>query len=275
MEGKNVSLYEYMIKIKKINDEIVQAIPFKCVDDKPIKGACLFPEIYSNIFLVARKKSGKTSTIFKILKECVGRKSNVYIFASTVYKDKNWIHIIDYLKSKNINTQTYLGIDNENGNLEILINNLKKENIDDKKEFKKPEQIIILDNIDKKPKEKREKKKAPENFFIFDDIGDELQYKVVSQLMKTNRHFLSKVIISSQNLHDLRPEARKQLDYVLIYGGMTEDKIEVIHKELDLSITMELLMSLYKNATEMKYNFLYIDVREEEYRKNFNYKYVL
>src|SRR5258708_7862615 len=82
-----------MIKIKKINNEVVKAIPLKCVPVDKIKGYCLFPDLYGNIFLVARKKSGKTSTIFKILKECIGRDARTII-------NPNLIHIVKYLKKK-------------------------------------------------------------------------------------------------------------------------------------------------------------------------------
>jgi len=59
-----------MIRIKKINNEKVKAIPIETVSPDKIKGSAIFPDLYCNIFLVARKKSGKTSTIFKILKSC-------------------------------------------------------------------------------------------------------------------------------------------------------------------------------------------------------------
>ena len=269
-----------MIHIKKINTEIVKPIPIKCLDQDEIKGYCLFPELYANIFLVARKKSGKTSTIYKILKTCVGKKTKVHVFASTVYKDANWIHIVEYLNKKKIEVDTYLSI-HENGinNLEAILSTLKTENIPESKlksEFPKPKSVIIPDEDEEKEhKQKKEKKKSPEHVFVFDDIGVELQSKAVGQLLKTNRHFLSKVICSSQNLHDLKPESRKQLDYVLVYGGMTKEKLEIIHTEVDLSLSFDIFQSIYKNATTDKYNFLYVDVRNEEFRKNFNYLYEL
>ena len=83
-----------MIKIKKINTEIVKPIPIHCIPHDKIKGYCIFPDLYCNIFLVARKKSGKTSAIFKILKECIGKHTKVYLFASTIHKDDNLIHIV-------------------------------------------------------------------------------------------------------------------------------------------------------------------------------------
>jgi len=271
-----------MIHIKKINKEVVKPIPIKCLEKEEIKGYCLFPELYSNIFLVARKKSGKTSTIYKILKSCVGKHTKVHIFASTVYKDQNWIHIVDYLRKKKIEVDTFLSISGGGSNhLESILKNLKIENKEEiekkEEEFPKPKSIRVdeEEEEDEKKKIPKEKKKSPEHIFVFDDIGTELQSKSIGQLLKTNRHFLSKVICSSQNLHDLKPESRKQLDYILIYGGMNNEKLQIIHNEIDLSTSFDMFLSLYKNATKEKYNFLYVDVRNEEFRKNFNYVYEL
>ena len=59
-----------MISLKQINKQYVEAIPIPDEDLRPILGADIVEEVYSNIFLCARKKSGKTSAVFKILKEC-------------------------------------------------------------------------------------------------------------------------------------------------------------------------------------------------------------
>ena len=48
------------IETKKINDIKINPLPIPKIDTDKIKGSELFPEIYSNIFLIAKKKSGKT-----------------------------------------------------------------------------------------------------------------------------------------------------------------------------------------------------------------------
>ena len=85
---------------KKINNEKVKPIPVPVVDKTKVKGYCIFPEVYSNIFLVARKKSGKTSVIWKILRSCSGRDTKIIIFASTLYKDPNLLHIVKYFRKR-------------------------------------------------------------------------------------------------------------------------------------------------------------------------------
>jgi hypothetical protein len=50
-------------------------------------------------------------------------------------------------------------------------------------------------------------------------------------LLKWNRHYKAKVIISSQWLHDLLPESRKQIDLFLIFKGFPAKKLAEIYKD--------------------------------------------
>ena len=43
-------------------------------------------------------------------------------------------------------------------------------------------------------------------------------------------------------------------------------------KESDLAASYKLFKELYEYATKDKYNFLYIDTQDEQYRQNFNKK---
>src|SRR3954454_12037286 len=99
-----------MISLKQINNQLVKAIPIPDEDTRPIKGYDICEEVYANIFLCARKKIGKTSALFKILKECAGRKTTIIVFCSTCYKDKNWIQIRKYFAKKNIEIIVYTSI---------------------------------------------------------------------------------------------------------------------------------------------------------------------
>jgi hypothetical protein len=60
-----------MLSLYKINNEKISAISAPLIDKSKIKGSELFEELYRNIFLLAKKKSSKTSTIFKIYKNIV------------------------------------------------------------------------------------------------------------------------------------------------------------------------------------------------------------
>ena len=117
-----------MISLKQINKQYVEAIPIPDEDLRPILGADIVEEVYSNIFLCARKKSGKTSAVFKILKECSDRKTVIVIFCSTVYKDKNWIQIRKYFKKKNMEVRVFTSIyENGEDQLANLVDDLKQE----------------------------------------------------------------------------------------------------------------------------------------------------
>lgn len=71
----------------KINNEIVKPIPILGgKDTRLIKGVSLFPEIDSNIFLVAKEMSGKSSVIYTIVDKCPGRNTEVIAFVNTIHE---------------------------------------------------------------------------------------------------------------------------------------------------------------------------------------------
>ena len=97
-----------------------------------------------------------------------------------------------------------------------------------------------------------------------------MRHASIGNLLKTNRHYHAKVFISTQYITDLQPAALKQLDYFLCFRSFSEDKLEDIHRHLDLSIEFPEFLKIYKYATEEPYSFLYVDVRNDKFRKNFN-----
>ena len=93
-----------MISIKKINNEVVKPIivhgkGFE-VDKRPIKGEKLFSELYANIFICAKKFSGKTVVATKIIKDTCDKNTTVLVFCSTVDKDMNHKKIKQLCKNK-------------------------------------------------------------------------------------------------------------------------------------------------------------------------------
>ena len=122
-------------------------------------------------------------------------------------------------------------------------------------------------------KKRKPKKIAPEYIFIFDDISTDLKSPDVSKLVKQNRHYKSKVIISSQYPLDIQPQSRRQIDYWLLFAGHDKEKLEKIYHDADLNIDFDLFLKIYHEATEIKYHFLYIDTNNSEFRKDFNFKF--
>ena len=290
----NQAKHRFTFSTKRVCEEIVKPIKLdRHVEDKDAKGGDVF-SLYSNIFLCAKKKSGKTSTIYKILKMCCNTKTNIIIFASTVNKDETWEKIVKHFsKTNNVATYTSLfedGIDRLREFIDTLQeqdNNESSEEEESSEYEADPDDICFyeypkLKKVKKKKKKrakqraaKPKRKIAPEYVFVLDDLSTELSKPIISAFVKKNRHFKCKVIISSQWWNDLHPQARQQLDYILLYPNMRRDKLEVIHKEADLAIPLKEFNQLYEDATSEKYNFLYIDVRDEKFRKNFTDEYVL
>lgn len=105
-------------------------------------------------------------------------------------------------------------------------------------------------------------------------MSHNLRDKDISELIKMHRHFKNKVIFSSQYPNDLAPESRKQVDIFILFQGHSENKL-LNYSHMDLNISFDLFMQLYKNATEQPYSFLYVDKNKGEFRKNFNTRYVI
>ena len=268
-----------LIKEHRINNCIVNPVPVDAQtkeDLKPIRGCELFSELYCNAFLLAKKKSGKTTLLYKIVKECTDPRTKVFAFVSTVNKDKTYSMIKKYCKSKDIEFQGFTSLTEDGENiLQTLVEQLQKEKPEDEEEEDKPKMksIILCDSDEEdKPKKRKYKYRVPEYLFILDDLSTELNTPAVTALLKKNRHFKSKIIISNQYWNDLSKSGRKNLDYMIIFGAQPKEKMLEMHKELDLSTSFDKFYEIYKYATEERYNFLYIDVVNEEYRRNFNIK---
>ena len=279
-----------MIRVRKINNETVREVRYHdqdSVDNRPIKGEKLFSELYLNILMVAKKKSGKTTVNYTIVKKCATRDTTVLVFCSTVDKDKSHLEIKNYCRSNNIPYKGYTSM--KDGDIDILDELIKaiqeqakEENeSDDEEEPEPPKPKLVLFDSSSEEEDEEERRprrsrfRSPEYIIIIDDLSNELKSPTLTRLAKMNRHWKSLVIISTQYIHDVRPETAKQCDYTLIFKGQPTEKLEKIYKDTDLSIDFEIFEQLYRHATKDKYNFLYIDVRNECFRKNFEKLYII
>lgn len=274
-----------MIKIKRINKEDVAPVKFVDVveDKRPIKGREIFPEIYSNIFFCARKKSGKTCAIAHIIDKCSTTETRVIAFVSTLHRDATWRAIQEMCQKQKIDFTGYTSIKDEESKIDILdtiVRSMEVE-LESKKEKEPPVSQrgrgIILTEDDLEHTRSRKPRKPKENackiIFVLDDLSGELLSASVTKLLKKNRHFKCKVIISSQYFNDISLQGRKQLDYVLLYSGLANspDKLLDIYKNLDLAVEFDVFVSLYRFATDKQFCFLYVDVRNSLFRKNFTH----
>jgi hypothetical protein len=270
------------LSVQRINNEIVKPIPDKISeeDKKPVKGSNILPEIYCNVFALAKKKSGKSTLFYKMINDTCDSRTQVYAFVATLNKDKAWKNIKKLCDEKHIDFHGHTSIYDDNGSniLDDLVKSLEMEiqdDNDDEVKKKNKNNVIICDSDsddDDELKKKKYKTRVPEYVIILDDLSTELNSPSISALLKKNRHFLSKILIGNQYWNDLLKSGRKNLDYMMIFGHQPKDKLQEIHKELDLSISFDQFHELYKYATKDRFCFLYIDVVNEQFRKNFNMK---
>lgn len=261
--------------LKAINDVKVVPINVPKLDEKRIVGSKVFPEIYANIYISAKKMSGKTNAIFTIIKQCCDKNSNVIVFCSTCNKDTNWIEIKKYLEIHDIPSKFYDSIvDGEANHLKELIEIMSVEDEPEEEEEIDLEPHLIFADEEIRIKLKKPKKISQKYLIIFDDISAELKDPNVSVLLKQNRHYKSKVIISSQYVNDIVPQSRRQIQYYLLFGGINDLKLNELYTNMDLPITFIKFCELYKDATKERFNFFYVDT-SGKYRKNFNLAYVI
>lgn len=282
-------------KTKEVSKVKIKPIAHK-LDKKPIKGEDWFPTRFPNVFILAKKNSGKTTVVSNILDHCAGKNTKMMFLVSTVDKDPTWVKIVKKWKETHeVFTNPDLFDDGKINIIHQWLDEQKEqlEEDDDKQEGGKKQIVqkkqripmvgaggqlnIIAQEIaniqESKPKKPRII--TPDYIIVLDDLGDTMRNKAVTQLLKTNRHYKTMVILSSQSLNDLQPSALLQLDYMLVFGRTPVEKIQELHDKLKLDIPIDEFYALYQDATKEQYQFFYINRagKEDEFRKGFNYKY--
>ena len=208
-----------MFKVKRINKEEVKPVKFIDEEDdkRPVRGRDIFPEIYANIFFCARKKSGKTCSIYHIIEKCSTKETRVIAFVSTLHRDPTWRAIKKMCENKGIDFTGFTSLkEGKQDILEDIVDTLENEiknkgkDEDEEEEGQHGRGIVMPceqeDEEESKPK--RPKEKAPEIIFVFDDLSGQLSSPSIVELLKNHRHFKSKVLISSQYWNDIPLEGR-------------------------------------------------------------------
>jgi len=268
-----------MFSLKKINNVQVEPLKLKQVNLDKIKGKDLFPRLDCNIFLCAHQRSGKTTTIYKIIKDCTDKDTQIFIFCSNHNTDDAWKEIKKLIEDKGMFAEFFTSLMDDNNKineLELIMNDIQnpeeEEEEEEEPEFEYNECTHCYDHISVKIKKpKSEKKQSPKMLFIFDDYSHELKNKWIIKLLKEPSHYKAKVIISTQYIHDMEPGSREQINFWLIFKDQSRDKLDIIYKNASLKMPIELFYKIYDSVTEEKYHFLYIDKMNGELRKDFNH----
>lgn len=267
---------------KKINNSVVKPVQIPQISVENIPGHELFAEPYPNIGIIAKKRSGKTSVLHHILRNCVKKKHKnlrVFIFCPTAHRDPTYLQIQKLLEKRGSSCfiSDSLGVSRGGTTLvDSILAEIRSTFVQaPTPNGPLPKAPSIDFGVSTKPGKPHKPPKPLEYIFIFDDLGSAMRHQSIGNLLKTNRHYRAKVIISTQYLTDLQPAALKQLDYFLCFRSFSVDKLEDIHKHLDLSIDFPEFLRIYQYATAAPYSFLYVDVRKDQFRKNFNEEIVL
>ena len=248
------------MKKNKINDIDIVPVVVNTLKSDQILGYDYFPVLYSNIYICAKRKSGKSTLIYNILKNCVSKKTNCVFFVSTIHRDDTYQKILEMLEKKGCNVMAHAhfleGKDNIlQGILSELDAQLEQEQTTNEK--KSSDHKIVGCNFDEtRPEIKRErkpKKLAPEYIFIFDDLGADLRHPSITQLVKVSRHYKAKIIFSSQYIHDLTNSCIKNIDVALLFKSFSEEKLLTLYTDLDISCSFELFRDMYLDATKDKF----------------------
>lgn len=298
------------LTIQKINDIEVKPLKTKNVVVKPARGADMFTDPYFQCFILSRKKSGKSVLISNIVKKCAQPGyTTVICFSTTVNKDPAWLALKQYCKKKGIDFQglTEIVSTDQNGSKRDFLSDFMKmvlktgneevvdseaedeaedsqdedsqddydsEESDSEPEFYQVNRLKPIKFVQDTPSIKKEYPTiAPQWLLCFDDISEELKRPSVQAFLKKSRHLLCSVLIASQDCRDILPACHRQADAYCLFAGLDDSVLEKIRRDAGLSVSLETLLKMYRASTAKKFNFFYIDVRNDQFRRNFNEKF--
>ena len=110
---------------------------------------------------------------------------------------------------------------------------------------------------------------------MFDDLSTSMRLPSFNKFIKTHSHYKSKVIISSQSVKDIMPEARVNINFLILFKGIKNDLLETIYEDFKIKLEWNDFIDLYNDATHQRFSFLYIDTASNIYRRNFDTIYDL
>jgi hypothetical protein len=294
------------LQCEKINNCNIKAPEIKTLEKaKRWKGKNIFRDRYFVLGILGKRRSGKSTLIYNIIKNCVSKNTIVFFYVGTFHKDKSYEEIRNYLDEKGIVYHSYNDIEErEDG---ILVDNLKvfmemnlsktDENEEDGEDEEKPKltsnTACKFDEIKSETSPsvrgdphfvRKKKQPEPEYLLIFDDLSTSLKKNTLLKAVKNSRHLKSKFIISTQSVVDISPQLYQQMDYLAVFKNFNEDNLEKIYERVEPPLPINSLqefIDLYHRVTNTINNstgypyFLLIDRSENSYRMDLNKKIIL
>lgn len=296
------------MKVRQLQDPNLEIKPVKLpssdFDEKNILGYPIFEQIRApmSIGIYGKRGSGKTTTLVNVLRHTTSPRTSVILFSKTAFTDPTWMAVQNEFLHKGIPFTRYQSIfDEDDPKINIVASIMHSLQIEDKNKNSlqqsssgpsKPvivtteEEKALLEGGGKKQLSAAEKKrlaeiekkerhdylKQPRFVFVFDDIANELKDKAIAQLIKNARHFHATVIISTQSYYDVLKAIRINMEYVILCGqAHPQDRVEAICSEMGIDMKPNVFYNLYKMVTQPSpYDFLFVNISKEQYRRNFN-----
>jgi len=94
-------------------------------------------------------------------------------------------------------------------------------------------------------------------------------------LAQNNRHYGVLNIFSSQDWLNFEPKIRNNADVILLWFGMSKQRLKLIYDQIQLPIDFKEFIKIYNKATVPPPNFLFINVPQKEFRRNLDEKIII
>jgi hypothetical protein len=273
-------------QLKQVNKTQVEVPKLNTVKKK-FQGDDLFDIQYWCMTLLGKRRSGKTSLIYTLLKKFLTKKTIVLFFVPTFHKDKTYEPIRKYLDEKKIVYDAYSAVEEDGVNMIetfMEVNSGFAEHKQENGADKPPEQTRIEHHCkfdsDCNKKKRKKKDDPPEYMIIFDDMSGYLRKPSVLKLIKNSRHFRAKIIISTQSISDVHPHVFGQMDYIALFKNFNEDSLDFLYEKIQPGIPLEEFKKLYHYVVNQKFGdnyncFLLIHLATETFFINLNKQVLL
>jgi hypothetical protein len=303
------------LPVKQVSTFEVQPVPLKNDANKlapnMILGYEAIPMLSCNIFALARKNTGKTTLEYSLLEACADKHTKIYLFAATHNTDPTFLAMKDMLKQKGCRTECFY----DTKGLSVLVQKLMLEaaevasagealNVDADPRVRANalltacllKQQTANRNVVKSvpyesqfpekdqthgmrpcpnPSKKHAIPKSPRYIFVFDDVSEELRKPWITELMKIQRHLVSKLIIGTQYYHDLPIGGAMQVDFLMLFKGLGPEKLQMVYDRSDQAVSFTDFVRMYRDATAEPHSFLTYQRGSSSYRRNLSHEYVL
>jgi hypothetical protein len=269
-----------VVKTKKINNQKIYPFWKKGIETYPVrdKHAIISNIPYMNIALPAKKGEGKSTTALNmIIDNFMTKNSKLVVFSPSLENDKDNKEALSYIrkkynkkpkkKKKFFNEESSSSEEEDNSKYNDHVVTYKQFITDNKNDF-------LLEKHEAEEEYKLGNNgpyEYPKTIFYFDDLNKrDFKSDEIGTFAQNIRHHGSLAFYSSQDWINFEPRIRKNLDIVLLWGGVPKDRLKEIYNEIQPGIDYDVFLDFYYKATSKPKNFFFINVTNKDFRQNLN-----